>query len=505
MNSRLNAPAAALEAASAALTTDSAGALPSVRRIAWRVRDTAATLGMPALADQATALLECDDPVRAGELARSLVGQLRSFKAGSTIPVLPILLVEDDALTASVLADALRERSWETIIAPTAAAAYAILENTEVSLVLLDIVLPDADGRDVILAMRQTPATRSTPILVMTSRADAATHSESLALGAQGVLAKPVHPDVLHMAITSEVQSANEQRTEARLDRLTGLPNRTAFTEALERALPILRAHGRPISVAMLDIDEFKAVNDEYGHAMGDEVLRQVSRTLSDSLRASDFVARWGGEEFCLFMPGTSADGAVIGVEKALADVRAFAFQSAYGKTFHVTFSAGIAPLDRDQTPAEALEQADRLLYNAKAAGRNRVIALGREQRATRLRVLLVEDDQAVAGMVTLLLEREGLAVTRVSDGESALRAAAENDFALGIFDVGLPTMDGFELLSRLRSQPIPVKWPIVMLTASTEESNVVRGFELGVNDYIGKPFNAAELAARVKRLLKGR
>src|SRR5688500_3467130 len=115
--------------------------------------------------------------------------------------------------------------------------------------------------------MRENPATRMTPILVMTARSDPETHSESLALGAQGVLAKPVHPDVLHVAIASELQRANDRRDEARVDRLTGLPNRAAFSEALERALPIVRLHGRPLSVVMADIDYFKAVNDEYGHA----------------------------------------------------------------------------------------------------------------------------------------------------------------------------------------------------------------------------------------------
>jgi PleD family two-component response regulator len=192
-------------------------------------------------------------------------------------------------------------------------------------------------------------------------------------------------------------------------------------------------------------------------------------------------------------------------VEKALAEVRALRFVAQSGRAFHVTFSAGIAELTPDQTPGEAIAQADELLYGAKAGGRNRVLYPGREQSPLRPSVLLVEDDKAVAQMVTRLLEREGLTVTCVSDGEAALEAAAQHTFALGIFDVGLPTMDGFELLSRLRAQPIPPKWPIVMLTASNDEADVVRGFELGVNDYVGKPFNAAELTARVKRLLKGR
>jgi two-component system, cell cycle response regulator len=504
VNSRLSAPAAALEAACASLSSETQDALLSVRRIASRVRDTAATLGLPELARIATAILETEraDEIRA--LARYLVDQLRKVPADAA-PNAPILLLEDDAVTAQVLSDELRKRAWQILVAPTAAQAYVILRQTEISLAIVDIVLPDADGRDVIVSMRENPATRTTPILVMTARSDPATHSESLALGAQGVLTKPVHPDVLHMAVATELQRVSERRLEARMDRLTGLPNRAAFSEALDRALPIVRAHGRPISVAMIDIDYFKAVNDEHGHAVGDEVLRQVGSSISNSLRASDFVARWGGEEFCLFMPGTPGEGAVIGVEKALGEVRALRFVAPSGGAFHVSFSAGVAELPVDLTPAAALAEADERLYQAKASGRNRVLGPGKEEDLMRPSVLLVEDDTVVAQLVTRLLEREGLSVTCVGDGEAALAAAAQHPFALGIFDVGLPTIDGFELLSRLRSQPMPVKWPIVMLTASNDESDVVRGFELGVNDYIGKPFNAAELTARVKRLLKGR
>src|SRR5688572_30128998 len=203
-------------------------------------------------------------------------------------------------------------------------------------------------------------------------------------------------------------------------------------------------------------------------------------------------------------MPGTTAEGAVIGIEKALGEVRTLRFVAPSGGGFHVTFSAGIAELAADQAPAAALAEADERLYDAKASGRNRVVGPGKENDLLRPSILLVEDDTVVAQLVTRLLEREGLHVTCVGTGEAALEAAAEQPFALGIFDVGLPTMDGFELLSKLRAQPMPVKWPIVMLTASNDESDVVRGFEPGVNDYIGKPFNAAELTARVKRLLKG-
>src|SRR5207253_3937170 len=101
-------------------------------------------------------------------------------------------------------------------------------------------------------------------------------------------------------------------------DRLTGLANRSAFLNALQRSAPLVQRHRESMSVAMIDLDNFKSVNDQYGHAMGDEVLRRVAQTIATTLRTSDMVARYGGEEFCAYFPNTSVDGAVSVLRRSL-------------------------------------------------------------------------------------------------------------------------------------------------------------------------------------------
>jgi diguanylate cyclase len=157
-------------------------------------------------------------------------------------------------------------------------------------------------------------------------------------------------------------RQAAQLREMARRDELTGLPNRRTWNEELPRALEAARRDGRPLTVAVLDLDHFKRFNDRYGHPAGDRLLKEASAAWHGTLRAADLLARYGGEEFVVLLPDADAGEARRVLERAL------------GATPHEqTFSAGLAVWDRAETPDQLLQRADKALYEAKAAGRNRV------------------------------------------------------------------------------------------------------------------------------------
>jgi len=151
-------------------------------------------------------------------------------------------------------------------------------------------------------------------------------------------------------------------------DRLTGLSNRHAGERALERDAARARRAGSPFSLALLDLDNFKQVNDRHGHAVGDEILRQVSQVLASMFRASDLAVRWGGDEFLVLLPDVSAKGATIFAERARIQIETLRFPSG-----PITISGGVVEMDRNESPRDALARADAQLYEAKRAGRNRV------------------------------------------------------------------------------------------------------------------------------------
>lgn len=156
-------------------------------------------------------------------------------------------------------------------------------------------------------------------------------------------------------------------------DSLTGLANRAVITQIYTRERAVSARADRPFAIALIDLDRFKAINDTHGHASGDEVLKRSAEAIVRGLRRSDAVGRWGGEELVVLLPNTDVIGAGRALEKVLEDVRAIQFVGKAGTKFSVTFSAGAVVATSSEALDEALARADALLYEAKAAGRNRV------------------------------------------------------------------------------------------------------------------------------------
>jgi diguanylate cyclase (GGDEF)-like protein len=167
----------------------------------------------------------------------------------------------------------------------------------------------------------------------------------------------------------------------AMVDELTGLKNRRSFFDDIEPVIAGMRRRGRPVAVALLDLDHFKEINDTHGHAVGDDALREVSRRISDTLRQEQIVGRIGGEEFVVLLPDTSPGQALVAIErvrKAIGETPLFTVQ---GVPVGITVSGGIAPLADGMTVPVALQQADKAMYRAKALGRNRVeVSFGVEE-----------------------------------------------------------------------------------------------------------------------------
>ncbi len=156
----------------------------------------------------------------------------------------------------------------------------------------------------------------------------------------------------------------------AHTDPLTGAYNRAALDSTLKRELDLARRHGTPFSVILLDADHFKQINDTHGHGAGDNVLRELARCLMRTVRSSDMIYRYGGEEFVVLLNNTGVNGALLLAERIRRNVAALDCLCE-GACLNITVSAGVATLDGDDSEASLIERADRVLYEAKKAGRN--------------------------------------------------------------------------------------------------------------------------------------
>ncbi len=183
----------------------------------------------------------------------------------------------------------------------------------------------------------------------------------------------------LMMVCQGVVLMTNERADErnrllAMQDELTGLSNRRFITEALVMQLAQARRNGKPVSVLMIDVDHFKAINDTYGHLSGDRVLRNLATSLRSRLRAQDMAGRWGGEEFLVVLPDTDATGAAILAGNLRAEVEDARWSAQDGRSIPLTLSIGVHTCDSATEELDTvISAADQALYRAKQAGRNRV------------------------------------------------------------------------------------------------------------------------------------
>ncbi|MDN3516269.1 GGDEF domain-containing protein [Aquisalimonas lutea] len=175
-------------------------------------------------------------------------------------------------------------------------------------------------------------------------------------------------------------QRAEEIERLLRTDLLTSLPNRRHFDALLTTQIDAASRYGDPFSLLLVDLDDFKAINDTHGHLQGDEVLRCVAATLQATLRAPDVVARWGGEEFIVLVPNTDGDGAAVLAERLR---EAIAVMDSPAERLSVTASIGAAQWRPGESANELVGRADRALYRAKDDGRNRVVVDRRTNRSS--------------------------------------------------------------------------------------------------------------------------
>jgi len=498
----LNAKIQALETWQKVLNENSSEAIDSIRRIARSLRGSELTYGFSKISE-AAAKLETASEDKLSTILKEFIHLLRDTTSDIEVKKVSILIVEDNLEESMLLQAILTSEKHDILIAETATKANTIMEENDMSLVLLDLMLPDTDGRNFLVKIRENTSTADIPVIVLSGKSSPQIETECFALGADEYFVKPLDPELISTAVFAKLQHEEEIKRESRIDVLTELPNRASFHERYQRALTFSTRHREPLSLAIINLDRFKSINDTYGHFVGDELLRLASHRLLKSLRKSEFLARWGGDEFVTLFPNTNLEVCKDSLEQALKSFANRPFKTKDGIDISVTFSAGVAEVEENFSVEDAIMKADRFLYLAKDLGRNRVVIEQERIVIKPKKILLAEDDDLTSDFIKHRLGKAGFEVLHFSDGTEAFKAASTQTPDLAILNVKMPGMDGFELLRRLRELPAFTEVPIAMLTSMGSEDDVAQGLELGADDYILKPFSPSELLARVQRLLK--
>jgi len=285
-----------------------------------------------------------------------------------------ILAVDDDPAILAAVSVLLADDEYDVTTLDDARGFWDALERTMPDVVMLDLSMPYANGAELCRVLRADPRWSALPVLFLTARTDTSAAEEAFAAGADDYVSKPLGKTELQARIRNRLDRVRLFRELADTDPLTGLANRRRLEDEFVRLRNLAQRHRQPLSVALLDLDHFKRVNDEHGHGAGDVVLRRLARHLTSEFRGEDVVARWGGEEVAVLAFGLSRADAVRRVRSALDNFRSTPIDILDDTTLHITFSAGVAELGSDGSDLGSLvRSADAALYRAKRAGRARV------------------------------------------------------------------------------------------------------------------------------------
>ena len=313
-----------------------------------------------------------------------------------------------------------------------------------------------------------------------------------------------------------------QSQEEARRDPLTHLRNRRAFDEHLESILGQATTREAPVALVLVDLDEFKRINDTEGHSVGDQVLSAVARLLESRARTGEEVFRIGGDEFAIVVRGNAGAG------RRAADRLRQAIEEYEGPEQLPALSAGVASYPEHGADKDTLlAHADEALYKAKHAGRNQVAVYSKTEQDAEavlahtlppspppdeprlhlprqgVRLLVVDDHPSLRMLLRTTFEIIDIEVDEAGNAAEAMQRVEERLPDVIVLDVALPDVDGITLCRRFRAQPATADVPIVLLTGSSDTSNE-EGRAAGANAFVRKPFSPLELLETIEKLAGG-
>ena len=421
-----------------------------------------------------------------------------------------VICVDDDPEILTSLQTLLENKGVRLTTVVDPLAFWDELESSLPDLIILDMNMPHVNGVELCRVVRNEPRWSELPILFLTSQTDSATVQRIFASGADDYITKPLLGPELVARVFHRLERTRLQRQMAEKDPLTGTGNRRKYNQVMNHYVHLAERNKQPLSLAILDLDRLKSINDAHGHAIGDAALQRLGALMIETFRSEDVVARWGGDEFVIGMYGMRREDAAQRIRALLESLQRERFQVPDGPRIEISFSAGIAQYPDDGLTAHALYLvADRALYEAKAAGKSRVQFAGRKVSGVFNRaewdVVLIEDDAALAGSLLHALESRGHKAHWMKSSAVGAKGITGDNPAMRakvvILDADLVGVDGYAILRKMIRDRVPAR--VIMMSVHSREDQVMAALEAGAYDHIAKPFSIPILMHRVKRALE--
>lgn len=423
-----------------------------------------------------------------------------------------VQIIDDDVSMLILLKEALEENGWMVMTNTDAEKAISLYYDLQPDCLVIDAELPVDNGFQILEIIQQHNHKHFIPKVIISSENDRQTRIKAYEMGADDFIEKPIDMEEFIVRIKRQLQRKSIFDQSVLIDELTQVYNRRFLFDLFERQLKELERMGNPFSVALLDLDYFKTINDLYGHLVGDKVLESFAAFLKENIRSTDVVFRYGGEEFVILLPRTNDEEAKDVINRILARFKKIEFED-QEKTFSVSFSAGVYMASNpDEGSKEILKNADQALYEAKEKGRSRVESANKSEQPSQtiLNVSVIDDDAIIRTLLVRVLQNVDtgkvmLNIQSFENGEKFFESGRleQKGKHFLILDGVMPVMDGIEVLDKVKRADQSGKVQVLMLTGRKSEYDIARALKLGADDYVTKPFSITELQARIQRLIQ--
>lgn len=411
-----------------------------------------------------------------------------------------ILAVDDEQDILDLLEGRLTGNGYEVLKAQDAVQAFEKLNSNKIDLILLDVMLVNTDGFQIKAQLNKNPATARIPVIFLTAKHMPDDRIYGFKLGADDYLAKPFHPQELLARINSMLVRKDYYEGLSMRDSMTNVGNSAFFNEQFEFLFNVARRYGHMFSLVLFDINDFKQINDKHGHLVGDFVLCEFARIAKEIFRQSDLIARYGGDEFAVLLPGTGAQQAALAVtrlKEAIAQQPHVFSNSGKGIEFSVSAGIGAFEAGISKDKSQIFEAADKQLYQDKG---NKSAP---PKQARTKKILIVDDETETVFLLSERLQRSGYKVEMAFDALEAILKALKSPPDAILLDMRIPAGGGMHVLKQVRGNPKTAEVPVIILTANYDQTLKSDAMKLGISDYLSKPFEGSRLVERIKQIVQ--